>query len=190
MVLEQLELRLARAEWLLVCGPSGAGKSSLLRLLAGLDGPAQGTMTRLGNHVSPDAALPAWLHGRVALLGQNPEHHFIASTVAEDIAWGLLRRGVEAAEARRRSREMATALRIEHLLERSCHQLSFGEQRRVALFDGSTAEGLSQPWLVRAGLAVRRENRAYVDQHVTTRPEPRTGPTYQENIARSAGPFR
>ena len=259
LVLEQLELRLARAEWLLVCGPSGAGKSSLLRLLAGLDGPAQGTMTRLGNHVSPDAALPARLHGRVALLGQNPEHHFIASTVAEDIAWGLLRRGVEAAEARRRSREMATDLRIDHLLERSCHQLSFGEQRRVALagllvlepalllldeptagldpvaslelralvveavrrtratcvwathclrslpspatrvvllrdrrvlFDGPAAEGLSKPWLIRAGLAVSRENGAYVDQHGATPPEPRTGPTYQEDIARSAAPFR
>ena len=223
VVLEQLELRLPRAEWLLVCGPSGAGKSSLLRLLAGLDGPAQGTMIRLGNHVSPDAALPARLHGRVALLGQNPGHHFIASTVAEDIAWGLRRRGVEAAEAQRRTREVATALRIDPLLERSCHQLSFGEQRRVALagllvlepalllldeptagldpvaalelrtlvveavrrtgatcvwathclrslpspatrvillrdrrvlFDGSAAEGLSKPWLIRAGLAV------------------------------------
>ena len=222
LVLRQLELRLARAEWLLVLGPSGAGKSSLLRLLAGLDGPTRGTMTRLGSHVSPDTTLRARLHGRVALLGQNPEHHFIASTVAEDIAWGLLRRGVEPGEARRRSREVATALRIDHLLQRPCHQLSFGEQRRVALagllvlepalllldeptagldpvaalelrtlvaeavrranatcvwathclhslpsqatraillrdrrvlFDGSTEEGLSEPWLIRAGLA-------------------------------------
>ena len=61
-------------------------------------------MTRLGNHVSPDATLRTRLHGRVALLDQNPEHHFIASTVAEDIAWGLLCRGVEAGEARCRSR--------------------------------------------------------------------------------------
>ena len=226
LVLERLDIRLARAEWLLVCGASGVGKTSLLRLLAGLDGPTEGTMTRLGDRVSPDATLRARLHGRVALLGQNPEHHFIASTVAEDIAWGLLRRGVEAGEARRRSREVARALCIDHLQERSCHQLSFGEQRRVALagllvlepalllldeptagldpvaalemrtlvaeavrrtgatcvwathclrslpsearrvvllrdrrvlFDGSTAEGLSKPWLIRAGLAVRRD---------------------------------
>ncbi len=258
LVLERLEMRLERAEWLLVCGPSGAGKTSLLRLLAGLDGPAQGTMTHLGNHVSPGATLRARLHRRVAFLGQNPDHHFIASTVAEDISWGLLRRGVEQGEARRRSREVAMALRIDHLLERGCHQLSFGEQRRVAvagllvlepalllldeptagldpvaaldlrtlvveavrrtsatcvwathclasvpsqatrvvllrdrrvLFDGSTAEGLSEPWLIRAGLAVRGENEAHVDQHVTTPPEPRTSSTYQENIAQGDAPF-
>jgi energy-coupling factor transporter ATP-binding protein EcfA2 len=222
-VLEQLQLSFGTTEWLLVCGPSGAGKSSLLRLLAGLDGPAKGTMIRLGSQVSPDAILRDRLDGRVALLGQNPEHHFIASTVAEDIAWGLVVRGVGADEAQRRSREVAIALRIDHLLERPCHQLSFGEQRRVALagllvlepalllldeptagldpvaslelrrlveasvrktgaacvwathdlhalppqptrvvllrdrriiFDGSSAEGLSTPWLIRAGLAV------------------------------------
>ena len=71
--------------------------------------------------------------GRVALLCQNPEHHFIASTVAEDIVWGLLRRGVDKTEAQRRSLEIARALRVDHLMERPCHELSFGEQRRVAL---------------------------------------------------------
>ncbi len=133
VVLEQLNLRVAPGEWVLVCGPSGAGKSSLMRLLAGLDGPARGTMTRLGRSVSPGAKLHTRLDGRVALLSQNPEHHFIASTVSEDIAWGLLHRGAEATEAHRRASEIAKALRIDHLLARPCHQLSFGEQRRVAL---------------------------------------------------------
>ncbi|MEL6345833.1 MAG: ABC transporter ATP-binding protein [Myxococcota bacterium] len=225
-VLERLHLRVDAGEWLLLCGPSGAGKSTLLRLLAGLDAPAHGTMTRLGTFIPPRATLRDRLDGRIALLCQNPEHHFIASTVAEDIAWGLLRRNVDAAETRRRSREVAKALHIDHLLERPCHQLSFGEQRRVALagllvlepalllldeptagldpvaahelrvlvaetvrrtraaciwathdlhtlppqatrvvllrdrqllFDGPTAEGLSRPWLIRAGLAISKE---------------------------------
>ena len=132
-VLTGLTLQVKPGEWVLLCGPSGAGKSSLLRVLAGLDHPTQGTMTRLGVTVSPDASLPSRLDGRVALLSQNPEHHFIASTVAEDIAWGLLRRGVDGEEASRRAQEMAEALGIGDLLERPCHQLSFGEQRRVAL---------------------------------------------------------
>ncbi len=132
-VLEDLNLSVAPGQWLVMCGPSGAGKSSLLRLAAGLDAPAKGTMTRLGKLVSPGASLKSRLDGRVALLCQNPEHHFIASTVAEDIVWGLLRRGVDKTEAQRRSLEIARALRVDHLMERPCHELSFGEQRRVAL---------------------------------------------------------
>ncbi len=226
LVLEQVDLQLHPGEWVLVCGPSGAGKSSLLRLLAGLDGPAHGRMTRLGEVVLPDATLADRLDGRVALLNQNPEHHFIASTVAEDIEWGLLQRGVDASEARRRCVEVAGSLGLQPLLERACHTLSFGEQRRVALagllvldpavllldeptagldpvtahelrvlveqtvrttgaacvwathdlhtvpplvrrvvlirdgrvrFDGPANEGLSRPWLLRAGLAVPHE---------------------------------
>ena len=225
-VLEEIDLCVMPGEWVVVCGPSGAGKSSLLRLLAGLDAPSEGTMTRLGTSIAPDASLQNRLDGRVALLGQNPEHQFIASTVAEDIAWGLLRRGTNPAEVQARCSEMAKALRIDHLMDRPCHELSFGEQRRVALagllvlepalllldeptagldpvaahelrilveqvvrrtgaaciwathdlhslpaqakrvvllrerrvlFDGFTAEGMSKPWMLRAGLAVPQE---------------------------------
>ncbi|MEL6185804.1 MAG: ATP-binding cassette domain-containing protein [Myxococcota bacterium] len=225
-VLEQVNLRLASSEWLLLCGPSGAGKSSLLRLLAGLDGPGQGRVTRFGRTVSSQTPLRSRFDGRVALLCQNPEHHFIASTVLEDIAWGPIHRGLDAREARDRAAETAKALRIHHLRDRPCHQLSFGEQRRVALagllvlepelllldeptagldpvasqellrlveasvrrtgatcvwathdlhvlpplaarvvllrdrevvFDGAATEGLSPSWLVRAGLAVDKD---------------------------------
>ena len=132
-VLTQIGLRFEPGECVLLCGRSGAGKSSLLRLLAGLDAPAQGTIQRLGVTIESHAALSLRLDGRVALLTQNPEHHFIASTVADDIAWGLRRRGLSASQAQARSKEVAASLQIGHLLERPCHAISFGEQRRVAL---------------------------------------------------------
>ena len=224
-VLTNLRLTIEPGEWLLLCGPSGAGKSSLLRLLAGLDAPAQGSMSRFGVLINAQSSLKYRLDGRVAFMGQNPEHHFIASTVAEDIAWGLVQRGVSSEVAKRKSLDLAMELRIDHLMERPCHGLSFGEQRRVALagllilepslllldeptagldpvaahrlrklvetlardkgiacvwathdlqstpslakrivllngksliFDGSVDEGLSEPWLVRAGLALAK----------------------------------
>ena len=132
-ILSQLEIHFKQGESILLCGPSGAGKSTFLRLLAGLDVPAQGTMTRLGVVIEPGTKLGDRLDGAAALLGQDPENHFIASTVDDDIAWGLIRRGIDVDEARRRSRDIAGALGIEQLWERPCHELSFGEQRRVAL---------------------------------------------------------
>lgn len=132
-VLSGLDLELQASESILLCGPSGAGKSSLLRLLAGLDGPTHGKLLRLGSEVSPTSPLKGRLDGRIALLTQNPEHHFIASIVADDIAWGLLRRGTSPAQAKEMAQQMAQALHIEHLLNRPHHTLSFGEQRRAAL---------------------------------------------------------
>lgn len=222
-VLRDLRMSIGAGEWVAVCGPSGAGKSTLLRLAAGLDSPSKGHIERTGSRITASTSLRDRLDGQVALLCQNPEHHFIASTVAEDVAWGLRRRGIEESEAASRTRSMTDALGIGHLLERPCYQLSFGEQRRVALagllvlepklllldeptagldsvaahelakqvrdvvgrtgaacmwathdlsslpkevervvllseqrvvFDGPVAEGLSRPWLARAGLAV------------------------------------
>ena len=133
VVLEDLDFSVTSGEWILLCGPSGAGKSSLLRLIAGLDAPERGTLTRCGTVISSEVSLSDRLDGRVALLVQNPEHHFVASTVAEDIMWGLVQRDVDESEARTHCLEIAKSLRIEHLLHRPCHALSFGEQRRVAL---------------------------------------------------------
>ena len=118
IVLEQIDLCFTSGEWVLLCGPSGAGKSSLLRLIAGLDNPEQGTMTRLGLSIYPNTSLRDRLDGRIAFLVQNPEHHFIASTVAEDIIWGLLQRGVSKKEAQQSCTEIAESLGITHLLER------------------------------------------------------------------------
>ncbi|MGC6507289.1 MAG: energy-coupling factor ABC transporter ATP-binding protein [Myxococcota bacterium] len=132
-ILTDINLCLEPNEWIALCGPSGAGKSSLLRLLAGLDKPTDGTLTRLGSVITSNTSLQERLDGRIALLVQNPEHHFIASTVAEDIMWGLKQHGVEEIEAQKRCEDYSKALRIEHLLSRPCHDLSFGEQRRVAL---------------------------------------------------------
>lgn len=222
-VLHGLRLSIGAGEWVAVCGPSGAGKSTLLRLAAGLDAPSKGRFDRMGSRITASTSLRGRLDGQIALLCQNPEHHFIASTVAEDVAWALRCRGIAESEAASRTRSMTDALGIGHLLERPCYQLSFGEQRRVALagllvlepklllldeptagldsvaahelaqqvrevvgrtgaacvwathdssslpkeiervvllseqrvvFDGPVAEGLSRPWLARAGLVV------------------------------------
>lgn len=131
--LRDLSFEVQRGEWIALCGPSGAGKSTLLHLLAGLHGAEEGRYLRFGQRLTARQPLRRRLDGRVGLMGQNPEHHFIASTAGEDIAWGLKYRNVGEAEAHDRVMQVADSLGLTALLDAPCHQLSFGEQRRVAL---------------------------------------------------------
>jgi energy-coupling factor transporter ATP-binding protein EcfA2 len=131
--LTAVDLRVAAGEWLVVAGASGAGKSSLLSVLAGLTPPTRGELSRLDRTITPETPLQHRLDGRVGLLSQNPEHHFIASTVTEDVVWGLVQRGVAPTEAAARATAALAGLRVGHLADRPVETLSFGEQRRVAL---------------------------------------------------------
>jgi len=126
-------LAFKNGEWVTLCGPSGAGKSTLLSLIAGTTAPDRGELRRLGKHIGATSPLRQRLDGRVGFLGQNPEHHFIAATVGDDIAWGLQRRGICDVELRTRLERTAEQLGIRHLLGRACHSLSLGEQQRAAL---------------------------------------------------------
>jgi cobalt/nickel transport system ATP-binding protein len=132
-LLDGVSLRLEQGEWVAVCGASGAGKTSLLRALAGLSPIEAGRIVRLGRELTAATRWSDRLDGRVGLLTQNPEHHFLASTAGQDVAWAPRHRGCSEADALRLAREALDLLGLGHLFDRACHTLSFGEQRRVAL---------------------------------------------------------
>jgi energy-coupling factor transporter ATP-binding protein EcfA2 len=104
-------------------GPSGAGKSTALALLGGLLRPTSGT-------VSPD--LGRWRSPRLAeavgWVPQNPEHGFLAPTVAEEVGRTAARVGrpvdVDA---------VLTVFGLERYAAANPYRLSGGEQRRLAL---------------------------------------------------------
>ena len=110
-------------------GPSGCGKSSLLRLLAGLERPADGFI-RLGDQVWFDAGRGVCLapqRRRVGLVFQDYAL-FEHLTVAENVAFGVARPG-----RRARVRRWLRRLGLEELAGRRPHQLSGGQRQRVAL---------------------------------------------------------
>lgn len=132
-LLNDIELSIPSGTWVAICGLSGAGKTTLLRTLAGALPLAGGTLWRLGRRIEATTPLAERLDGRVGLLTQNPEHHFLASTVQEDVAWGLIHRGVPRALALEQAHQALVELGLGTFAARACHSLSFGEQRRVAL---------------------------------------------------------
>ena len=114
-------------EKLALVGPNGSGKSTLLLHLAG--GIAARDEIRLWGR--PAGAEE--LRRAVGLIFQEPDDQLFMPQVADDVAFGLVARGVPAAEARRKAMEMLDRLGAAHLAERPPHRLSGGEKRLAAL---------------------------------------------------------
>ncbi len=109
-------------------GPSGSGKTTLLRIVAGFVAPDAGTV-RIG--AEDVTAVPVWRR-RIGMVFQSYAL-FPHMTVAENVAFGLNRRGIRGAEARRRVGAALETVRLPGFEARRPRQLSGGQQQRVAL---------------------------------------------------------
>ncbi len=115
-------------------GPNGAGKSSLLRLLAGLNRPADGQImlgerclydTRPRIDLPPDQRRIGMLFQDLAL--------FPHLDVSGNIGFALKLRGLRRNERQRRIAPLLEKLGIERLVRRGIADLSGGERQKVAL---------------------------------------------------------
>ena len=69
----------------------------------------------------------------IGLVMQNPADQIFGATVEEDVAYGPINLGLTDAEVKYAVSEALEAVGATHLVERPTHQLSFGEQKRVAI---------------------------------------------------------
>ncbi len=134
--LRDVSLTVAPGEFCLLAGRSGHGKSTLLRAACGLaphfhGGRFAGRVRLCGLDTREHP--PARLGGVVGVLFQDPETQLVMNSVRAELALALESRGHGAAAVARGVEEVALALGIDHLLERSTHALSGGEKQRVAL---------------------------------------------------------
>jgi putative spermidine/putrescine transport system ATP-binding protein len=118
----------ADGEILALLGPSGCGKTTTLRMVAGFEAPDAGSIAIGGRDI---ARLPPW--GRDIDLVFQDYALFPHMTAADNIAYGLRRRGMPAAERAARVAEMLRLVRLEGLGARRPAALSGGQQQRVAL---------------------------------------------------------
>ena len=129
-------LRAGAGEQVLITGPSGCGKSTLVRCLAGLiphlyKGSLQGEVWIDGLQT---AGAPLWqLVERAGMVMQNPQAQMLASTVEDEIIFGLENLGLTSAEIERRLEEVLKRFGLEQLRFRDPRRLSGGEGQRVIL---------------------------------------------------------
>lgn len=136
VALRNVDLDIRAGEMLAVLGPSGSGKSTLLSLLSGLLRPTAGKVIVAGHDVGrmDPAGISRLRATELSLLLQEPLHNVIPyATAMESIAFA--QRG-----ARRRRwpvrwdpDDVVEQFGLGPVAHRPVHQLSGGEQQRVAL---------------------------------------------------------
>jgi len=128
-VLEGLTLRLTEAR-IGVLGRNGSGKTTLLRLIAGLIAPDLGRVRVEGADPFADRkAVLAWL----GILFQNPDHQILFPTVEEELAFGLLQKGLPKPEAALRVGRLLAAEGRAHWAKAPVSTLSQGQRHYLCL---------------------------------------------------------
>jgi putative spermidine/putrescine transport system ATP-binding protein len=127
--LKPTTLTVEPGEVIALLGPSGCGKTTLLRLLAGLEAADPGGRIRFGDQ--DVTARPVEKRG-VGMVFQSYAL-FPQMTVAANIGYGLLVRGVDEAERRRAVGELVDLVRLNGLEAKRPAELSGGQRQRVAL---------------------------------------------------------
>jgi sulfate transport system ATP-binding protein len=130
--LDDVSFTVEQGELLALLGPSGGGKTTLLRIIAGLERPDEGSVLFDGDDAirrDPRDRGVGFVFQHYAL--------FRHMTVFENVAFGLRVRSraqrPEEAEIRRRVNELLLLVQLDYLGSRYPSQLSGGQRQRVAL---------------------------------------------------------
>jgi putative ABC transport system ATP-binding protein len=132
--LDTVSLTITAGELTALIGPSGSGKSTLMNVIGTLDRPTAGEVRIDGIATTSlsDAALAGLRAARVGFVFQQ-FHLLEGADIVDNVAAGLLYRGIRRGERRRRASIALERVGLGHRLKHRPPQLSGGERQRVAI---------------------------------------------------------
>ena len=134
--ISDVSINVEKGEFVLITGPSGCGKTTLCRCFNGLiphfyQGELKGEITVAGMNTNTHQTHT--MAKSVGLVFQNPENQLFALSIEKDVAFGLENLGMPREEMRKRVEWALKLTDIYDLRERSPHEVSGGQQQRIAI---------------------------------------------------------
>ena len=134
LAIKEIDLHVARGEFVCMMGPSGCGKSTLLNLIGLLDRPVSGTVHVDGVPVTSyrDKQVAALRNTTFGFIFQS--FHLINDLrVIDNVELPLLYRSMSGSERRSMAREALEKVGLGARMDHYPNQLSGGQQQRVAI---------------------------------------------------------
>jgi iron(III) transport system ATP-binding protein len=127
-VIQNINLEIEKSDRVAILGPSGCGKSTLLRLIAGLEKPNLGQIVIDGTVVSTEKFIEPPEKRKIGLVVQE-KALFPHLSVYDNIGFGIKKN----IDKKTITNDLLELLKIDSLKNKHPHEISGGEQQRVAL---------------------------------------------------------
>ena len=127
-IIQNINLEIEKLDRVAILGPSGCGKSTLLRLIAGLEKPNLGQIVIDGTVVSTEKFIEPPEKRKIGLVVQE-KALFPHLSVYDNIGFGIKKN----IDKKTITNDLLELLKIDSLKNKYPHEISGGEQQRVAL---------------------------------------------------------
>lgn len=131
-VLDGIDARIERGQFVCVLGGNGSGKSTLAKHINALLAPDEGSVTVLGRDTRDEGAT-YFIRSNAGMVFQNPDDQLVASLVENDVAFGPENLGLPQPELRKRVSDALAEVGLQGFEKRETSSLSGGQKQRVAI---------------------------------------------------------
>lgn len=129
--IHELSFTIEKGEMVSIVGKNGAGKSTLSKLICGFEKPSSGHIFYDGQDITSDTIKERSL--RIGMVMQNPNHMISKNMIYDEVALGLMIRGVPEDEVKLRVDQTLRVCGLYPFRNWPISALSFGQKKRVTI---------------------------------------------------------
>lgn len=133
--LNGISLDIKQGRKIVFMGANGSGKSTFFLCLNGIHRPQQGTIYFHHKPIDYSRTGLLALRSKVGIVFQDPDNQLFASSVYQEISFGILNLKVPEQEAKKQVEKVVDTLEITPFRHKPTHALSGGQKKQVSIAD-------------------------------------------------------